>query len=318
MKNTLLKIMIILSLGLFTISFAGTKYNNGSVSTSPSKNDKIFIREYTYSASEDDSKNSSRKKAISQLKSILSEEVGTHIESSLDIKETAKKGVSTSYVKNEINSLSASITKLKILDEKWNGTTYYIKASVKINEEQTMMLLIEAIKAKSSKKDVKRLNKILKEQNGHLDKSYSKIKQLQKKLVLQEIKNQASKDELSDNKILLQKLQREKKKYDNKIIEQKSEIGKIKKQVQKAKDRINKDNKKACTLAKGMTKREVSKIINKPSGTSRIAYYSNGKFMNERPCIYDLYNSDCNTWWYGLVKVHFTEAMTLKKLEGCR
>ena len=63
-----------------------------------------------------------------------------------------------------------------------------------------MQLLLEAIKAKASQKDVNRLNKILKEQNGNLDKSYSKIKQLQKKLVLQEIKNQASKDELSDTK----------------------------------------------------------------------------------------------------------------------
>jgi chromosome segregation ATPase len=321
MFKKLISISLLLSFSvplLYSKSTAVETYNNNIVKSASSKNEKIFLREYTYNASEDDSKNSSRKKAISQLKSILSEEVGTHIESSLDIKDTAKKGVTTSYVKSEINSLSASITKLKILDEKWNGTTYYIKASVKIDEEQTMMLLIEAIKAKSSKKDIKRLNKILKEQNGHLDKSYSKIQALQKKLVLQEIKNQASKNELSDTKVLLQKLKREKQKYDNKVIEQKSEIGRIKKQVQKAKNRIKKDNKKACTMARGMTKKEVSQIINKPSGTSRISYYNDGRLMNEIPCIYDLYRSSCNTWWYGLVKVHFTQASTIRKLEGCK
>jgi septal ring factor EnvC (AmiA/AmiB activator) len=266
--------MIILSLGLFTISFAETKYNNSSVSTSPSKNDKIFIREYTYNASEDDSKNSSRNKAISQLKSILSEEVGTHIESSLDIKDTSKKGVSTSYVKSEINSLSASITKLKILDEKWNGVTYYVKASVKINEEQTMMLLIEAIKAKASKKDIKRLNKILKEQNGHLDKSYSKIQQLQKKLVLQEVKNQASKSELADTKKLLDKLQLEKIKYDKKIVKQKSEIDKIKNIIRK--NESNAYN----TLISGMTPYEVKKMVGKPrsiASCSSRTYYNYGR-----------------------------------------
>lgn len=257
-------------------------------------------------------------KAIAQLKSLLSEEVGTHIESSLDIKETTKKGVSNQYVKSEINSLSASITKLKILDEKWNGTTYYIKASVKINEEQTMMLLIEAIKAKSSKKDIKRLNKILKEQNGHLDKSYSKIQELQKKLVLQEIKNQASKNELSDTKKLLEKLQREKNKYDNKIIEQKSEIGKIKRLVQKAKNRIKKENKKACMMEIGMIKSEVKKSLGIPSTSDASSIAGN--------CIdtFGIDSSMCDEWYYGKIKLIFDSNILIKKdgltytSKGCR
>jgi len=39
-------------------------HNKVSIKASSSKGDKLFIKEYTYNASEDDSKNSSRKKAI--------------------------------------------------------------------------------------------------------------------------------------------------------------------------------------------------------------------------------------------------------------
>lgn len=306
MANKILKIALALSIGTFTLLQAKSEYernyNNSTINVPSSKNDKIFIREYKYNASDTDSKVSSRKKAIAQLKSILSEEVGVHIQSSFEIKQDSHN----KYVKKEINQLSASITKLKILEEKWNGVTYYIKASVKINEEQTMLLLLEAIKAKASKKDVKRLNKILKEQNGNLDKSYSKIQQLQKKLVLQEIKNQASKDELTDTKRILQKLQIEKQKYDNKIIEQKSEIGKIKRLVKQIKNRIKKENNKACLMEKGMTKSDIAKTIDSPTGWYRKDLWKQ----------YDV--AARNDWYYGTVTLHFNASNILLNKTGCR
>lgn len=236
--------------------------------------EKTFIREYTYNASEDDSKNSSRKKATTQLKSLLSEEIGVHIQSSLDIKKTTSKGVDNKYIKKEISSLSAAITKMKILDEKWNGKTYYIKASVKINEEQTMKLLLEAIKAKASEKDVKRLNKILEEQNKDLDNSYSKIQELQKKLLKQEIENQASENELKETKQKLEELQRVKEKYDREVNAKKSEIEKIKS--------IIKDNEMNAynSLMSGMTPNEVKKLIGNPRAINDCSdrmYYSYGR-----------------------------------------
>ena len=283
-------------------------YNNSTINVPSSKNDKIFIREYKYNASDTDSKVSSRKKAIAQLKSILSEEVGVHIQSSFDVKQTSHN----KYVKKEINQLSASITKLKILEEKWNGVTYYIKASVKINEEQTMLLLLEAIKAKASQKDINRLNKILKEQNGNLDKSYSKIQQLQKKLVLQEIKNQASKDELSDTKRILQKLQKEKQKYDNKVIEQKSKIKQIKNLVLKAKNRMKQEKKKACLMEVGMTKKEVLKAIEKPSGSDSPGWQ--GNLCN----IHGIDTTYCTELYYGKIKLTFGSNNILNYIRGCK
>ena len=102
-------------------------------------------------------------------------------------------------LKKEINQLSESITKLKILEEKWNGVTYYIKAIVKINEEQTMFLLLEAIKTKASQQDIKRLNKILKEKKTKISKKNEEILSLNQELILQDFINEQKKDKSSSH-----------------------------------------------------------------------------------------------------------------------
>jgi len=298
MKKLFLKVVLIM-LTTNSILLANSQYEQNDsenvIKSNLSNKSKVFIREYTYNASEDDSKNSSRKKAIKQLKSILSEEVGTHIESSLNMETTVKNGVSNKYVKSEINSLSASITKLKILDEKWNGITYYIKASVKIDEEQTMILLIEAIKSKASEKDVKRLNKILKEQNGHLDKSYSKIQALQKKLVAHEINNQASKRELKNLKNMLLKYTKEKKEYQSLITKHKRELDNIKKIMAKVKTRLSLLKEKVCLIDEGMTKKEVINALGKPDFITTYSGIS---------------------WNYSIFTVYFHHATYLTKYVG--
>ncbi len=122
-----------------------------------SNNEEVFIKSYTYNASDDDSKNSSRKKAILQLKSLLSEEVGTYIRSNLEMKEINDNNNATRKVIQEISSISASFTKLHILDEKWNGKTYYIKASILIDKKLTAELILKAIEDKKIKTELEKL-----------------------------------------------------------------------------------------------------------------------------------------------------------------
>jgi chromosome segregation ATPase len=307
MANKILKIALALSIGTFTLLQAKSEYernyNNSTINVPSSKNDKIFIREYKYNASDTDSKVSSRKKAIAQLKSILSEEVGVHIQSSFDVKQTSHN----KYVKKEINQLSASITKLKILEEKWNGVTYYIKASVKINEEQTMLLLLEAIKAKASQKDVNRLNKILKEQNGNLDKSYSKIQQLQKKLVLQEIKNQASKDELLETQKRLKKLENNIDKYNYEIKINKKQEKIYKTKLAKMKALIGDINNKAKYRLKKRQKENERKSKKWEEKKKLICSLEEGVYMSEVANMLELnlnrhptiYLNNCETYGDG-------------------
>ncbi len=189
-----------------------------------SQNDKVFIREYTYRASEDDSKNSSREKAITQLKVLLSEEVGTHIESYLNIDKKYINGVSYRSINSEIKSISSSITKLEIINEKWDGKNYWMKASVRINEQKTAQLILEAIKSKASEKDVARLNKILAEQKQELNSKNSEVAKINQKLVTQEIINEARKNEVIQMKEKLVEYQQEEIKQTQEAVQYSSEL----------------------------------------------------------------------------------------------
>ena len=109
---------------------------------------------------------------------MLSEEIGTVIESSLEIQKTSKH----KSIKQQINSLSVSITKLKILKEKWDGKSYYIKAEVKINPEQTLQLLADTVKARGKQKEIDNLNTLLKNNGYKISILQNKVKDLNEKL----------------------------------------------------------------------------------------------------------------------------------------
>ena len=104
-------------------------------------NETIFIKEYVYNASDDDSKNSARTKTIALLKSLLSEEIGTFIKSSFKMKTAVNNDTYTKLANKELTTLSSSFTKLTILDEKWNGREFYIKAKVIVDKEKTLQML---------------------------------------------------------------------------------------------------------------------------------------------------------------------------------
>ncbi len=82
-----------------------------------------YVKEYTYQASELDSKLSSRTIALEQVKRLLLEELGTYL-----ISETAIKDFE--LTKDQISSLTAGIVMTVILDEKWDGKTYFLRAKI--------------------------------------------------------------------------------------------------------------------------------------------------------------------------------------------
>jgi len=93
--------------------------------------DKVFIREYTYQASELDSKISCRTNAIQQVKRLLLDELGTYLESHTEI-ENLK------VTKDKINIYTAGVTQAKILNEKWDGETYWLKAELVSDPEKVL------------------------------------------------------------------------------------------------------------------------------------------------------------------------------------
>ncbi|MBI5886727.1 MAG: tetratricopeptide repeat protein [Deltaproteobacteria bacterium] len=85
--------------------------------------EKIFIKEYTYQASEIDSKVTSRAQALEQAKRLVLEELGTYLISKTEVKDFAISS-------DKITVLTAGVVQTEIFDEKWDGKEYYLKARI--------------------------------------------------------------------------------------------------------------------------------------------------------------------------------------------
>ncbi|MDQ5987269.1 MAG: hypothetical protein CSYNP_03006 [Syntrophus sp. SKADARSKE-3] len=115
MKSTLARITLLsLLFLLFSPHFASAET-------------KTFIKEYTYQASEDDSRNSSRVTAMREVKKLLLEELGTYLESITEVKNFE-------LTKDQIISLTAGIVRTEIIDDKWDGHIYWIKTKISADE----------------------------------------------------------------------------------------------------------------------------------------------------------------------------------------
>jgi tetratricopeptide (TPR) repeat protein len=95
--------------------------------------DKTFVKEYTYKASEADSKVSCRAIATNQLRSMLLNELGVYVESNQLLKTNEIAGKNSQDFAENISTISAGITKLDILGETWNGETFWMKAAITVD-----------------------------------------------------------------------------------------------------------------------------------------------------------------------------------------
>lgn len=82
-----------------------------------------YVKEYTYQASDVDSKLTSRTVALEQVKRLLLEEIGTYLVSETEVKDF-------NLTKDHVYSYAAGIVMTVILEEKWDGRTYFIRAKV--------------------------------------------------------------------------------------------------------------------------------------------------------------------------------------------
>ena len=96
--------------------------------------DKEYIREYTYNASENDSKVSARKAAMQQLQSLLIEELGVQVQSNFSNTEKLTGNEFSRTVKANYQTFSKALTKTRIIKQKWDGATYYVKAAISVNK----------------------------------------------------------------------------------------------------------------------------------------------------------------------------------------
>jgi len=132
---------------------------------------KTFIKEYTYQASEDDSRNASRTIALREVKRLLLEELGTYLESVTEVHNFQ-------LTKDRITALTAGIVQTEIMADKWDGDTlkYWLKARI-VADSAEVIKSIAALRNDRAKteelEDVKRRSDELLRENQRLRKELS-------------------------------------------------------------------------------------------------------------------------------------------------
>ncbi|PKN71641.1 MAG: hypothetical protein CVU54_01035 [Deltaproteobacteria bacterium HGW-Deltaproteobacteria-12] len=156
MKANMMRIIIVSFLLIILIpnfSFAETK---------------TFIKEYNYQASEVDSKLTSRSVALAQVKRLLLEELGTYL-----ISESTVKNFE--LTKDQVSSLTAGVVMTVIIDEKWDGKTYYLKAKITTDTD-------DLVKSIDNVRKNHEQNKSLEEVRAKTEEALKRIETLRKEM----------------------------------------------------------------------------------------------------------------------------------------
>lgn len=121
-----------------------------------------LTKEYTYAASENDSKASAKAQALKMLKNLTIEELG----SGMATRFTSDEKIENDSIKKELHSSVKSFTgafvQTTVLDENWDGTNYRIKAQIEVDEgglyEKTL-LHYKTLQAQALSEDLEKMLK---------------------------------------------------------------------------------------------------------------------------------------------------------------
>jgi len=133
---------------------------------------KQYIRDYSYTAEEFDSKYTCRIRAIDGVKQSLLEELGTYVQSVIKVNENSD---GDRYVEHDYVTLTAGILSTEILQEDWDRIAYYVKARIKVDPEEVQRALA------ALKKDV-RLEQALRDSLHELGEARKNIEKLQQEM----------------------------------------------------------------------------------------------------------------------------------------
>jgi tetratricopeptide (TPR) repeat protein len=129
---------------------------------------KNFVKDYAYQASEYDSKVTCRALALEQVKRLLLEQLGTYLESETEVKNFQ-------LTKDQIVILTAGIVSTEIIDEKWDGKTYYLKAKITADPKGVVNSIDKLRHDRQNTKD-------LKETRKRADEALGEVENLKKEL----------------------------------------------------------------------------------------------------------------------------------------
>lgn len=218
MKNIFVALLCLLSVSLFA-------------------DNKVFVREYYYQASETDSKISARTKALSEVKRLLLEELGVYMESYTNYITEDKNGdVSKDFFRNEIKSLSAGITETRILEENWNGIQYYVKAEIWVDPTDVARKISASLEKRKADVVIDSLRVLLTETQSVSLQKNEEVKALQKKYDEQFLQVKQQEEKVNALKKQLQTLQTKLGNYQQQEQQLLSEVQKIEQRIKKSSD----------------------------------------------------------------------------------
>lgn len=220
--------------------------------------EKIFVREYTYTAGETDSKISSREKALEQVKTILLEELGTYVESYVNYNINESEKISESFFQQEIKTISAGTTETKILDESWNGYEFYIKAQIKANPEEVVRRINQTLSARRSSAVIDSLKLLLSSSNQEIQIRNQELEQIKSQLSIKNKELQSKQTKLIS---LNQQLESAKQKLSTYQAQEKQILSEIEAIELKIK---NATTKAVNNVRIGMTPKEVEQVCGIP------------------------------------------------------
>lgn len=235
--------------------------------------DKVFVKDYYYQASENDSKVSSRQKALIEVKTLILEEIGTYIESYVNYTvQSDTKEISNTFFEKEIKQITAGRVEVKVLEENWNGVEYYVKAQVVVDPDEILGQLHKTIENRRASVVIDSLNLLLSSQQSQISVQNSTIENLYAQLA-------AKHNEMESQRKEVEKLQRE---LDN----MNSQYKAYQKQEQEINDEISRLGAQLKQMGEnvinkariGMTIQEVRKICGQPrlsDGSESGTYFMN-------------------------------------------
>lgn len=220
---------------------------------------KTFIREYTYQASESDSKISARTQALTEVKKLLLEELGVYVESYVNYTIESQNGhISKDFITNEIKQMSAGITETKILEEKWNGEQYFIRAEIAADPSDVVRRINQTLEKRQSDVVIDSLHLLLTNMQQNVEVKNAEITKLNEQLQEQTATTQAQQKKVESLNKQLASLQGQLNQYKQEEQTILNEIERIQKNLQ------NITNKAVTNARVGMTYEEMIRVCGQP------------------------------------------------------
>lgn len=219
-----------------------------------------IVKDFTYKLTPEDSRNTARRKALHQVRLRILQEVNQLTEEYLALDVQLADKTELALVRQEVRQLTAKTTLMQPVEEKFDGTSYYLKARAVLDPSSLAEGLSEAVKITANREEAKKLKELVQARSSAADTRSKEVISLQKKLAAQELLSQARAKELAVAQQKLAQLEAEETSVTARLKQIHTDIN------SKSVYAIN-------NIARGMTYSEMVSVAGEPKSTAKGILY---------------------------------------------